>query len=113
MLLANNIHKKYKTPVLSGVTLQAEAGEVIGLAGENGSGKSTLLSIMAGLISPDAGQVTIDGKPIAERQIGYVPQDSALFENLSVRDNLRFWASAYHCRWQDALAMLPRDEGFI
>jgi len=113
MLLAKDIHKKYKVPVLSGVTLQAEPGEIIGLAGENGSGKSTLLAIIAGLTSPDTGRVTIDGKPLIERQIGYVPQEGTLFENLSVKDNLRFWASAYDRPWETALSMLPQDEGFI
>jgi len=113
MLLAKDIYKKYSEPVLEGVTLHVEAGEIVGIAGENGSGKSTLLSIITGLAVPDAGQVTLDGQPLAAKKIGYVPQESALFENLSVKDNLRFWASAYGRPWQEALAMLPPDTGFI
>lgn len=113
MLMAKDIHKKFYEPVLKGVTLQAQAGEIIGIAGKNGSGKSTLLSIIAGLTAPDAGQITLDGEPLVKKRIGYVPQEGTLFENLSVKDNLRFWASAYSQPWQNALPMLPREASFL
>ena len=89
MIFAKNISKKYTRPVLRKVTFRAEIGEIVGIAGENGSGKSTMLSILAGLLLPDEGEVHSSGS------IGYVPQENALFENLSVNDNLRFWSSAY------------------
>lgn len=89
MMTAENIHKKFSKPVLNGVTIKANPGEIIGIAGENGSGKSTLLSIIAGLTMADTGEINING------QIGYVPQENALFDNLSVKDNLRFWYAAY------------------
>ena len=89
MITAKNVVKKFSQPVLRGVTLRVDPGEIIGIAGENGSGKSTLLSILSGLMNADEGEVHLSGA------IGYVPQETALFENLSVRDNLRFWASAY------------------
>lgn len=98
MLLVNDIHKGFSQPVLKGITMQVNYGEVIGIAGENGSGKSTLLSIIAGLLLPDLGQVTVEGK------IGYVPQETALFDNLSIKDNLRFWASAYGVSLKEAEA---------
>lgn len=96
MILAKNIYKKFKEPVLKGVNLQAKAGEIIGLAGENGSGKSTLLEIITGLMPADSGSIEIEGT------IGYVPQETALFDNLTVRDNLKFWASAYDAPWDNA-----------
>ena len=89
MLFAKNIQKKFRDPVLKNISIKVNNGEIIGIAGENGSGKSTLLSILAGLMKPDEGEIQIEGK------IGYVPQEASLFDELSVRDNLRFWASAY------------------
>ncbi|MCL1998825.1 MAG: ABC transporter ATP-binding protein [Turicibacter sp.] len=85
----DNIHKSYKENVLNGISFEVERGEIIGIAGKNGSGKSTLLAIMAGIIKPDRGTVVCEGS------IGYVPQTLDLFENLTVRDNLRFWMAAY------------------
>ena len=115
MLLAKDIHKKFSESVLRGVTLEAKAGEIIGIAGKNGSGKSTLLSIMTGLLMPDGGQVTLEEEPLKKRinSIGYVPQEAALFENLSVKDNLRFWASARGLPWKETSLMLSEDKAFL
>ena len=102
ILHAADIHKSFRHPVLQGVTFRAAPGEIIGLAGENGSGKSTLLSILTGFVKPDQGTVT---KP-DNKDIGYVPQETALFDTLNVADNLRFWAAAYglpRSAWQTAL----------
>ena len=106
MISASNIKKKFRAPVLKGVNLQVNPGEIIGIAGENASGKSTLLTILAGIMKPDFGQVSLDG------QIGFVPQEPALFDNLSVKDNLRFWAKAYKQDWQRALPLL-NDDGLL
>ncbi|MCL2400689.1 MAG: ABC transporter ATP-binding protein [Defluviitaleaceae bacterium] len=111
MLVAENIHKKYLHHVLKGVSFKAHKEEIIGIAGENGSGKSTLLSALSGNLIPDDGNVTIEGK------VGYVPQESALFNNLSVKDNLKFWAAAYKQPWKDVLpivsGILPDDSDFF
>jgi len=111
MLVAKDIYKKYKHPVLSGVSCSVAEGEIIGIAGENGSGKSTLLSILVSLLSPDTGTVTLDGMPLSpailKSNIGYVPQENALFEHLTVLDNLRFWAAAYGAVL-DENALFPR-----
>jgi len=106
MLTAKNIQKSYLALVLQGVSLQIDRGEIIGLAGENGSGKSTLLAILAGITKQDAGEVVVDGG------IGLVPQEAALFDNLSVKDNLRFWAKAYKQDWKNALPILA-DESML
>ena len=106
MIIAKNIKKSYLAPVLQDVSLQIDAGEIIGLAGENGSGKSTLLAILAGITKQDAGDVYV------ERKIGLVPQEAALFDNLSVKDNLRFWAKAYKQDWKNALPILA-DESML
>ena len=83
------------------VAFRAEAGRIVVLMGTNGAGKSTTLNIIAGLIRPDSGSVTIGGNlvvdttrridiPAEDRRIGYVFQSSAVFPHLSVRENIAF-----------------------
>lgn len=93
-----DIQKKYGSKqVLSGVSFVAAPGECIGIVGANGCGKSTLLGILSGSLKKDSGTIHYNGKsPCQHKQlfsqlIGYVPQDNPLMDNLSVRDNLRFW----------------------
>ena len=79
------------------VSLQISPGETFGLLGPNGAGKTTTISMIAGLLEPDAGSITIMGEPMvnssvaAKRHIGLVPQDLAIYPELSARDNLRFF----------------------
>jgi len=85
--------------VLNGVSFVVESGSIAAIIGKNGCGKSTLLSIVATMLRPDSGRVLLNGTdPFADaklrRRIGYVAQGDSLFEELSVGDNLRFWASA-------------------
>lgn len=75
-----------KRKILENLSFSVEPGQCIVLAGPNGSGKSTALAILAGILSPDSGEVIADGP------IGYVPQGTALFEDMTVGDNLRFFA---------------------
>src|SRR3569833_1764831 len=69
------------------VTVSAEPGELLAIIGPNGAGKTTLLSILAGILRPDAGE---RGRPA--REIGWVPQQAAVYGKLSVRENLRLFA---------------------
>jgi sulfate transport system ATP-binding protein len=83
---------------LDGITLEVEPGSLTALLGPSGSGKSTLLRIIAGLESPDAGSVFIDGRnvtgrPAQERGIGFVFQHYAAFKHMTVRDNVAFGLS--------------------
>ena len=85
------------TPVLTNVDLDVPAGKITVVTGPSGAGKSTLADILLGLIEPDRGRVSIDGKPLAgpnlrrwRRSVAYVPQDPYLFHD-TVRANLR-WA---------------------
>ncbi len=89
------IGKKYgKKQILKEITFQAEKGKCIGIIGANGCGKSTLLRILAGAEKADAGSIRIEdkqlifGKSNLSGCIGYVPQESALIEELSVKDNI-------------------------
>ena len=83
-------------PVLRGVSFDAPIGSATGLLGPNGAGKSTLFKIVMGLVTADAGHVTLDGQdvlacPLHRKMalgVGYLPQDSASFPELSARDNV-------------------------
>jgi ABC-2 type transport system ATP-binding protein len=79
------------------VSFAIAAGETYGLLGPNGAGKTTAISLLCGVLEADAGTVEVDGRPISPRHpehraaIGYVPQDLALYPDLSARENLRFF----------------------
>ena len=96
---AEGLSKKYGgVSALDKVSLSLERGEVLGLFGLNGSGKSTLMDILALAARPDEGKIYFDGAEVlyktaqVRRRIGYVPQEIALFEELTVRENLLCWS---------------------
>jgi len=102
MLEAVNLRKSFGTLVaVDNVSLRIEKGETVGLLGPNGAGKTTTVSMLCGLAAPDRGQVNIDGRPLGgdtnpgKRRIGLVPQDLALYEELTARDNLKFFGALY------------------
>ncbi len=82
---------------VDGVTFEIQEGEMFSLLGPNGAGKTTAISVMSTLLSPTAGSVRVDGhdtvrEPMAvRRSIGVVPQDLALYFELTAEENLRFW----------------------
>ncbi|MEA4895867.1 MAG: ABC transporter ATP-binding protein [Oscillospiraceae bacterium] len=99
LLRVEGLSKKYGTAdALKNISFDLERGEVLGLFGLNGSGKSTLLDIVALAKRPDSGHIFLNGAEVsygsgaARRSIGYVPQEIALFEELTVRENLLCWS---------------------
>jgi len=102
MLKASKLSKSYKDiKALSEISLEVKKGELYGLLGPNGAGKSTCINILSSLIKPDSGEVFYDGKSLAKNQkhcrkiLGVVPQEIALYEDLSAVENLVFWGKLY------------------
>ena len=102
MLEVSGLKKRFGTVVaVDGVSFQVGRGEIVGLLGPNGAGKTTTVSMICGLLRPDDGQVLVDSRPIhddtdpAKRQLGLVPQELALFEELSAAENLRIFGALY------------------
>jgi ABC-2 type transport system ATP-binding protein len=94
----DNVVKSFGTQrALDGVTLRVREGEIYGLLGPNGSGKTTLIRAIVGLVAPDSGTVTVLGRRIPDLdilgRIGYMTQQAALYADLSVEENLRFFAA--------------------
>lgn len=86
-----------KRSILNGLSFTAGPGECVVFAGHNGAGKSTALSVIAGILRPTRGTVDVQGR------VGLVPQGTALFEDMSVADNLRFFADLAGCRVPEEL----------
>jgi len=99
-LVVRDLFKAYgREGVLRGVSFSLLPGSALGICGSNGAGKTTLLHLLASILKPDAGTITLfgiqAGRSRAYRQkIGFVPQEIALSPRLSVRQNLEFWAAA-------------------
>jgi ABC-2 type transport system ATP-binding protein len=99
MLEVNDLKKTFGSHVaVNGVGFALTKGEVYGLLGPNGAGKSTTMAMICGLLKPDSGTIRIRGEDVrkkgrsAQQYLGIVPQETALYTNLSAEENLRFWA---------------------
>jgi ABC-2 type transport system ATP-binding protein len=101
----DQIAKRYgRIQALRSVSFSIQPGEIFGLLGPNGSGKTTLIRLLTGSTMPTAGSVRVMGADpkSARRQIGYMPQAPALYEDLSPWDNLRFFGQAHDVASLDA-----------
>ncbi|MGE5774618.1 MAG: ABC transporter ATP-binding protein, partial [Chloroflexota bacterium] len=102
ILEVNNLVKQYGDfTAVNGVSFDIKEGEVFSLLGPNGAGKTTTISMLSTLYMPTSGDATIGGhsitkEPMAVKQlIGVVPQELALYEELTARENLLFWGQMY------------------
>ena len=97
-----NLTKRFNDKlVIDNVSLEINKGEIFGLLGPNGAGKSTLINLIVGLLKMDKGEIFVDGHSIvkepikAKEKIGLVPQEIALFEGLTAKQNLEYWGGLY------------------
>jgi ABC-2 type transport system ATP-binding protein len=97
-----HLSKRYgETVALDDLSFTAHPGEIFGLLGPNGAGKSTAIGCISGLLTPTSGRVGVLGHDVAsdgreaKRALGIVPQELALYEDLSARENLAYWGAAY------------------
>jgi ABC-2 type transport system ATP-binding protein len=102
VVLAEHLSRRFGALVaVSDVSLRVEPGEVFGVLGPNGAGKSTTIRMLCGLLDPTAGRATVVGIDVAKHpervkaRIGYMTQRFSLYEDLTVRENLVFYASIY------------------
>jgi len=102
VLTISSLHKSFgSTTAVDGVSFTVERGQLLGLLGPNGAGKTTTVSMISGLVAPDRGEITIDGVRLSgdidpvKRRIGLVPQDLALYDELTANANLRLFGSLY------------------
>src|SRR5512143_1190266 len=102
ILEVNNLVKQYGDfTAVKGISFDVKVGEIFSLLGPNGAGKTTTISMLSTLYIPTAGEAAIDGRsvtrePMAVRKlIGVVPQDLAIYEDLTAHENLVFWGQMY------------------
>lgn len=105
MITIEGLRKHYgEIKAVDGIDLEVRDGEIFGLLGPNGAGKTTMISMISGVLSPDGGRVSFDGVNIwvdpkkVKRNLGVVPQEIAVYEDLTARDNLEFWGSLHGLR---------------
>ncbi|QIA09195.1 ABC transporter ATP-binding protein [Draconibacterium halophilum] len=102
MIEISNITKSYKeTMALSGINLHVDKGELFGLIGPDGAGKTTLIRILMTLLLPDSGEAELDGLDVVKnykkirKMVGYMPGRFSLYQDLSVEENLNFFATVF------------------
>jgi len=102
LLEARNLHKRFgDVQAVRGVDLDVEPGEIFGLVGPDGAGKTTTLRLLVGVVDADQGHAALDGVRVAEapdrvrEKLGYMPQQYSLYGDLTVAENLRFYADMY------------------
>lgn len=121
MLLETKDLKKHfkKVKAVDGVDLSVSQGECLGFLGPNGAGKSTTISMISTLIKPTHGEVIYKGENVhknpkrLQKELGYVPQEIALYPTLSGKDNLNFWGRAYGLRGSELKSRMDEVAGIV
>jgi ABC-2 type transport system ATP-binding protein len=115
VLECTDLHRSFGTlRAVDGVSFAIGPGETYGLLGPNGAGKTTTISMVVGVLAVESGAIVVDGMPMhpqslqAKSLIGYVPQDVAVYPDLTGRENLRFFASLYHLDGRAARVRVDR-----
>lgn len=116
MINALHITKKYgKKTILQDISFEIASGERVAIVGKNGCGKTTLMQILAGILKPDAGELSFfDINVLAQQKnfrkfCGYVPQENPLMEELSVKDNLKLWGAVAGKEYQNMISFFDLE----
>ena len=120
ILECRELRKSYGDLVaVNGISFHIAEGETYGLLGPNGAGKTTTISMICGLLERDGGEVLIDGVQLTPRSvavkagIGYVPQELAIYPDLTAKENLRFFARLYGVSGKEARRRIDEVLGII
>jgi ABC-2 type transport system ATP-binding protein len=115
MIELANVTKRYNdTTVVKSLNLKIEAGEIVGIIGHNGAGKSTTMKMIAGLVEPTSGSIRVMGRDIqkegvkVKQQIGYLSEESPLYEAMTAQQYLLFFSELYHMPRQKALKRIDQ-----
>ncbi len=120
VMTAEGLVKRFGDLVaVDGVSLHIAPGETYGLLGPNGAGKTTAISMIAGLLEPDAGEIRIGGETMSpksvapKRKLGLVPQDLAIYPDLTARENLTFFGRLYGMKSDELKARTDHVLGVV
>jgi len=107
LLVASNLRRTYdKFVAVHDVSLEVRPGRIVGLVGNNGAGKTTTIKMLVGLLDPSEGTAHVDGEatrvPATRRFLGYLPEESPLYDDMNAVDYLRFFASLYNVPRREA-----------
>jgi ABC-2 type transport system ATP-binding protein len=115
MIQLVDVTKRYNdTAATENLNLHIEAGEIVGIIGHNGAGKSTTLKMIAGLVEPTSGSIRVMGRDIQKdsvrikQHIGFLPEDSPLYETMTAREYLLFFSELYRMPRQKALKRIDQ-----
>jgi len=115
MIQLVDVTKRYNdTAATENLNLHIEAGEIVGIIGHNGAGKSTTLKMIAGLVEPTSGSIRVMGRDIQKdsvrikQHIGFLPEDSPLYETMTAREYLLFFSELYRMPHQKALQRIDQ-----
>lgn len=113
MIQLTDVSKRYdNTTVVQGLNLQINQGEIVGIIGHNGAGKSTTMKMIAGLIEPTSGDIRVMGQDMVKHsikvkhKIGYLPEESPLYEAMTAQQYLLFFSELYQMPRQKALSRI-------
>ncbi len=100
VLECTNVNKSYKKnkPVLTNLNIAIPEGRIVGLLGPNGCGKSTLIKMIAGILQPNSGEISVSGNPVGEKScalISYLPERTYFSNSMKVKDIIKFFADFY------------------